>query len=146
MVHNADPTLHREHMARLIRENAMPPADGDSLKLAHDPRITRAGYVLRRTSLDELPQLINVLKGEMSLVGPRPAIPYEVANYSERHRQRLLAVPGLTGWWQVKGRNRVSFDESLSMDIYYIQNRCLVLDLKILMLTPWAVISGKGAG
>ena len=146
MRHNADPAIHREHMARLIREKSAPAEAGASLKLAHDPRITCVGRLLRRTSLDELPQLINVLEGEMSLVGPRPAIPYEVANYSEWHRQRLQALPGVTGWWQVKGRNRVSFDESVRLDIYYVEHRSLMLDLKILLLTPWAVISGRGAG
>ena len=144
---NCDDTLHRAHVAKLIHENTTVSGGQPSLKLAGDPRITGLGRLLRRTSLDELPQLFNVLKGDMSLVGPRPALPYEVALYKEWHRQRLLCVPGITGWWQVKGRCRVSFDEMVEMDIWYIEHRSLALDLKILfLLTPWAVISGKGAG
>ena len=143
---NSDPRLHREYMARLIKNNSDPASAGGSLKMANDRRITGLGRVLRKTSLDELPQLINVLKGDMSLVGPRPALPYEVELYQEWQRRRLEALPGLTGWWQVKGRSRVAFDEAVRMDIYYIDHRSLVLDLKILFLTPWAVISGRGAG
>lgn len=141
-----DDTLHRAHIAKLIRENTGVSSDGDSLKLTRDARITGLGHILRKTSLDELPQLFNVLKGDMSLVGPRPALPYEVALYHERHRQRLLAVPGITGWWQVKGRSRVTFDEMVAMDTWYIEHCSVMLDLKILLLTPWAVVSGRGAG
>jgi len=141
----ADQDAHRGHMERIIKEG-LAPAAGGSLKLQNDARITRLGRWLRRASLDELPQLYNVLKGDMSLVGPRPALPYEVELYQEWQRRRLEALPGLTGWWQVAGRNQVSFDESVRMDIYYIENRSLGLDLKILLLTPLAVFSGKGAG
>jgi lipopolysaccharide/colanic/teichoic acid biosynthesis glycosyltransferase len=144
---NCDDAVHRDYMAKLIHENIRPSEVCQSLKLERDPRITGLGRLLRRTSLDELPQLFNVLKGDMSLVGPRPALPYEVALYEERHRQRLLCRPGITGWWQVMGRNRVSFDEGVAMDIWYIQHRSLALDLRILfIMTPWAVISAKGAG
>ena len=143
---NSDPRLHREHMARLIKNNSPPAPECGSVKMANDRRITGLGHILRKTSLDELPQLINVLKGDMSLVGPRPALPYEVELYQEWHRRRLEALPGLTGWWQVKGRCRVTFDEAVRMDIYYVDHRSLALDLKILFLTPWAVISGRGAG
>ena len=143
---NNDDTIHRAHVARLIQENTGVTAGSRSVKLAKDPRITGLGRILRRSSLDELPQLFNVLKGDMSLVGPRPALPYEVALYNEWHRQRLLAVPGITGWWQVAGRCRVSFDEQVEMDVWYIEHRSLALDLKILLLTPWAVISCRGAG
>jgi lipopolysaccharide/colanic/teichoic acid biosynthesis glycosyltransferase len=144
---NCDDTLHRAHVAKLIHENTAVSGGQPSLKLARDPRITGLGRLLRRSSLDELPQLFNVLKGDMSIVGPRPALPYEVAMYEEWHRQRLQCVPGITGWWQVKGRSTVSFDEMVKMDIWYIRHRSLALDLKILfLLTPWAVISGKGAG
>ena len=143
---NSDPRLHREHMARLIRNNSAPAPECGSVKMANDRRITGLGRILRKTSLDELPQLINVLKGDMSLVGPRPALPYEVELYQEWHRRRLEALPGLTGWWQVKGRSRVAFDEAVRMDIYYVDHRSLALDLKILFLTPWTVISGRGAG
>jgi lipopolysaccharide/colanic/teichoic acid biosynthesis glycosyltransferase len=144
---NCDDALHRNYVAKLIQENTGVSGGQGTLKLVADPRITGLGRLLRRTSLDELPQLFNVLKGDMSLVGPRPALPYEVELYTERHRQRLYCVPGITGWWQVKGRSRVSFDEMVGMDVWYIHHRSLLLDLKIIFwLTPWAVISGKGAG
>ena len=150
MCHSADPEIHRQYVQRFM-QNQTP--DGLSLdgpnppifKLAQDPRVTRVGRLLRRTSLDELPQLINVLKGEMSLIGPRPALPYEVQEYQAWHKARLAALPGITGWWQVKGRSRVPFDEMVRMDIYYVEHRSLRLDLRILLLTPWAVISGEGA-
>jgi lipopolysaccharide/colanic/teichoic acid biosynthesis glycosyltransferase len=101
---------------------------------------------LRKTSLDELPQFINVMKGEMSLVGPRPPIPYELENYDIWHRRRILEVrPGITGLWQVNGRSRTSFDEMVRLDVRYIKERSLWLDLKILLQTPLAVFSGKGA-
>jgi lipopolysaccharide/colanic/teichoic acid biosynthesis glycosyltransferase len=104
------------------------------------------GKVLRRTSLDELPQFLNVLKGEMSLVGPRPPIPYELAAYQTWHRQRLLAVkPGITGLWQVMGRSSVRFDEMVRLDLRYASTWTPWLDLKILLRTPGAVIKGSGA-
>ena len=145
MRQNTDPSVHRQHMQTLIKDNVAAPAGG-SLKMCRDRRITGVGRILRKSSLDELPQLINVLNGDMSLVGPRPALPYEVELYQEWHMRRLMALPGLTGWWQVMGRNRVSFDESARMDIYYVEHKCLALDLKILLLTPWALITGRGAG
>jgi lipopolysaccharide/colanic/teichoic acid biosynthesis glycosyltransferase len=115
-------------------------------KLTKDPRVTRVGAFLRKTSLDELPQLCNVLKGEMSLVGPRPAIPYEVEAYSAWHRRRVLeAKPGITGLWQVKGRSRVSFDEMVRLDVRYASSRSLWLDIKTLAQTPAAVLFGQGA-
>jgi lipopolysaccharide/colanic/teichoic acid biosynthesis glycosyltransferase len=143
---NADPQAHVRHMQHLIRDNAAPASPCGSVKMAGDCRITGVGALLRRSSLDELPQLINVLKGDMSLVGPRPALPYEVNCYQEWHKRRLQALPGLTGWWQVKGRCRVSFDDGVAMDIYYVDHMSLALDLQVLLLTPWAVISGRGAG
>jgi len=120
---------------------------GDSeYKLTHDPRVTPIGRFLRKTSLDELPQFINVLKGEMSLVGPRPPIRYEVACYDAWHRDRLLvAMPGLTGLWQVKGRSKVPFDEMVRLDLRYAMSWSLWLDLKILLQTPFAVLRGEGA-
>ncbi len=149
---DSDPGMHREHVARLIRENVgVFQIDGDghstvSLKLENDPRITRVGKFIRKTSIDELPQLFNVLRGEMSLVGPRPPLPYEVELYKEWHKRRFEAIPGITGLWQVKGRNRVSFDEMVRMDLEYIEHQSFWLDLKILIQTPLAVVSGKGAG
>ena len=115
-------------------------------KLPMDERVTRVGKILRSTSMDELPQLINVLKGDMSLVGPRPPIPYEVAVYETWHRRRVLeAKPGITGLWQVTGRSRVKFDEMVRLDLRYSATWTPWLDIKILMQTPLAVIKGTGA-
>lgn len=115
-------------------------------KLTNDDRITRIGHVLRRTSLDELPQLWNVLRGDMSLVGPRPALPYEVQQYKPWHRRRVLeAKPGITGLWQVVGRSRTTFDEMVRLDLQYARTMSLWTDVKILLATPAAVITGKGA-
>jgi exopolysaccharide biosynthesis polyprenyl glycosylphosphotransferase len=147
---DADPKLHRAHVARLIQENvSLEQLGGNgngSLKMENDPRVTRVGWLIRKTSLDELPQLFNVLRGEMSLVGPRPPIAYEVELYQEWHMRRLDAIPGMTGLWQVKGRNRVSFDEMVRMDLEYIEKQSLWQDIKILLQTPLAVITGRGAG
>lgn len=120
-------------------------ADGPIFKIKNDPRLTRVGRILRRTSLDELPQLVNVLRGEMSLVGPRPPIPSEVEKYQEWHKKRLEAPPGMTGLWQVSGRSRLSFDEMVLLDVYYIENWSLWLDLKILLRTIPKVLLGEGA-
>jgi lipopolysaccharide/colanic/teichoic acid biosynthesis glycosyltransferase len=115
-------------------------------KLTNDKRITPVGKFLRRTSLDELPQLLNVLSGDMSLVGPRPPIPYELATYQTWHRRRVLEVkPGITGLWQVTGRSRVKFDEMVRLDLRYATSWTPWLDLKILLQTPLAVIRGSGA-
>ncbi|HEX2922959.1 MAG TPA: sugar transferase [Chloroflexota bacterium] len=143
---NADVSIHRDHVAALIAGHDQAPADGKSAKLERDPRITGIGRVLRKTSIDELPQLINVLRGEMSLVGPRPPIPYEVELYEEWYKRRFEALPGITGWWQVMGRNRVSFDDAMKLDIYYVDHMSLWFDLRILVLTPFAVLTGNGAG
>jgi lipopolysaccharide/colanic/teichoic acid biosynthesis glycosyltransferase len=121
------------------------PEEHQLRKLVHDPRVTRLGRFLRKTSLDELPQLWNVLKGEMSLVGPRPDLPYAVEHYRPWHFERLAAQPGMTGLWQVKGRSQVSFDEFVRMDIDYVRNQSLWLDLEILLLTIPAVVSRQGA-
>jgi len=107
--------------------------------------MTRVGRFLRRTSLDELPQLWNVLRGDMSIVGPRPNLPSEVAQYKEWHKQRLEVRPGLTGLWQVSGRSLLSFDETALLDIYYIENWSLWLDCKILLRTVPTVVTGEGA-
>ncbi|MFQ3567064.1 MAG: sugar transferase [Aggregatilineales bacterium] len=114
-------------------------------KLVNDTRVTRVGKVLRKTSLDELPQLWNVLIGDMSLVGPRPALAYEVDVYTAQHLRRLEAQPGLTGLWQVSARSSVDFDKMVDLDTWYIENQSLWLDLKILFMTPLAVLRGKGA-
>ncbi|HWS52748.1 MAG TPA: sugar transferase, partial [Pyrinomonadaceae bacterium] len=111
-------------------------------KMRADPRVTRVGRVLRRLSLDELPQLLNVLRGDMSVVGPRPPIPYEVEAYALRHRRRLDMKPGLTGLWQVSGRNRLSFEEMVRLDLYYIENWSLWLDLKIILRTLPVMLRG----
>ena len=112
-------------------------------KLANDSRITRIGAFLRKTSLDELPQFLNVLKGDMSLVGPRPPIPYELAAYQTWHRRRVLEVkPGITGLWQVTGRSRVKFDDMVRLDLRYATSWSPWMDLKILLRTPGAVIKG----
>ena len=122
-------------------------AGGDPrhFKLRDDPRRTRAGVWLRRTSLDELPNLINVARGEMSLVGPRAPTPQEVTHYEPWHRQRLNVLPGMTGLWQVSGRSEVPFDEMCLMDIYYIENWSLTLDVQILFRTILSVMMGDGA-
>ena len=115
-------------------------------KLTSDPRVTPLGRFLRKTSLDELPQFVNVLRGDMSLVGPRPPIPYEFACYAPWHRRRLLEVaPGITGLWQVTGRSRTTFDDMVRLDLAYVRRQSLWLDLKILLKTPLAVVSGGGA-
>lgn len=143
MYHGNDPTRHRAYYAQLIRGDAR--AERGVYKLAHDPRITPVGRVLRHFSVDEFPQLINILRGEMSLVGPRPAIPYEVDAYGPRERGRLRVAPGLTGLWQVSGRCTLSFQEMIDLDLAYISDWSLLLDVLILLKTPWAVVSGKGA-
>lgn len=121
--------------------------DGNEIlfKKRDDPRVTRVGRVLRRYSLDELPQLFNVLRGDMSLVGPRPPLPSEVAKYESDAVRRLRVKPGLTGLWQVSGRSNLSWEESLRLDLRYVDNWSLVLDLQILARTARAVLSGSGA-
>ena len=120
-------------------------ADGPLFKIRNDPRLTRVGRILRRFSLDELPQLVNVLRGEMSLVGPRPALPEEVAHYEPWHHKRLTVTPGITGLWQISGRSDLSFDEMMLLDVYYVENWSLLLDVRILILTIPKVIMGEGA-
>jgi lipopolysaccharide/colanic/teichoic acid biosynthesis glycosyltransferase len=145
-----DPGVHREYVTKLIAgqaEREVAAGDGVAVyKLANDSRITRIGKFLRRSSLDELPQLLNVLKGEMSLVGPRPAIPYELAAYETWHRRRVLEVkPGITGSWQVNGRSRVKFDEMVRLDLQYAKRWSPWTDINILFRTPRAVFKGDGA-
>jgi lipopolysaccharide/colanic/teichoic acid biosynthesis glycosyltransferase len=147
---NNDASVHKAFVKQLIAGNA-PSQSGNGngngvYKLTRDSRITRIGGFLRRTSLDELPQFINVLKGEMSLVGPRPAIAYEVEAYDIWHRRRVLeAKPGITGLWQVNGRSRIKFDDMVRLDLRYAKTWSPWMDLKILLRTPVAVVFGDGA-
>ena len=144
MLLNNDEKIHKEYMQRLIGQK-VPGADkaGRIFKIVDDPRVTPIGRLLRRTSLDELPQFFNVLKGDMSLVGPRPPIPYEFVHYKYWHRRRVVEVrPGITGLWQVMGRSKTTFDEMVRLDIQYIKKQSLWLDLKILLRTPRALIKG----
>ncbi|MFL5735304.1 MAG: sugar transferase [Chloroflexia bacterium] len=146
MFHQADNSRHEEYIKAWIAGRAE--ADNGTetkFKLTNDPRITRVGRIIRKSSLDELPQLINVLKGEMSLVGPRPVPTYEVAEYEEWHCERLAALPGMTGIWQVKGRSQVPFEEQVRMDIEYVRNQSPWLDLQLMLLTIPAVLTGRGA-
>lgn len=118
---------------------------GAMFKMKDDPRVTKVGRFIRKTSIDELPQLINVLKGEMSLVGPRPPLPREVEKYKDYHKQRLLVKPGCTGLWQVSGRSNVGFEEMVELDLEYIENRSAFFDLKIILRTVLILLLGKGA-
>ena len=146
-----DPEIHKAYVAGLIcagRESEEKDANGSghTYKITNDPRITSLGRILRKSSMDELPQLINVLRGHMSLVGPRPAIPYECQNYDVWHRRRVMEMkPGITGLWQVEGRSALPFDDSVRLDIRYVQKWSLWLDLKIIFRTPFAVASCRGA-
>ncbi|MGA8764164.1 MAG: sugar transferase [Candidatus Sulfotelmatobacter sp.] len=145
-----DASTHKEYVTQLIAGKAKRNASNGNgegvFKLTQDPRITPVGAFLRRTSLDELPQFINVMKGEMSLVGPRPPVPYEVEVYDFWHRRRLLeAKPGITGLWQVSGRSRVKFDDMVRLDLRYARTCSPWVDLKILLRTPGAVVLGEGA-
>jgi lipopolysaccharide/colanic/teichoic acid biosynthesis glycosyltransferase len=144
MYQGNDVKMHQEFVTRFIRGELVPVST--HFKLTSDPRVTRLGVVLRKTSLDELPQFLNVLLGDMSLVGPRPPIPYELESYQLWHRRRVTDVkPGITGLWQVTGRSRVTFDEMVRLDLRYARSWSLWLDLRILLVTPRAVLSGTGA-
>lgn len=127
---------------KLLKKNDV---EGAMFKIKDDPRITRVGRVIRKYSLDELPQLYNVLRGDMSLVGPRPSLPREVVKYTDYDRQRLTVVPGVTGLWQISGRNELGFAEMVALDIHYINNACISEDLKILFKTVLVVIHPTGA-
>lgn len=146
MYKDNDPTKHRDYIVKYISEQQNAAVEPGVFKLKNDLRITPVGRWLRKTSLDELPQLINVLKDDMSLVGPRPPIPYECDLYDIWHRRRLLSCkPGITGLWQVMGRSRTTFDGMVRLDLKYINEWSLGLDLKILLKTPGAVFGGNGA-
>lgn len=131
-----------EMLAKLAKLNEM---DGPAFKIKNDPRITKVGRFIRRTSLDELPQLFNIFLGDMTIVGPRPPLVSEVAQYTEHQRQRLLVKQGLTCYWQCSGRNNISFDEWVELDLKYIRERSLWTDIKIILKTVPAVLSGDGA-
>jgi lipopolysaccharide/colanic/teichoic acid biosynthesis glycosyltransferase len=145
---NADPGIHQRYFTSFIQSSqSNGQSDGHAVfKIVDDPRVTSIGNFLRKSSLDEFPQFWNVLIGEMSLVGPRPPLPYEVAQYKRWHRRRVLdAKPGITGLWQVTGRSRTTFDEMVRLDLRYARSWSVWMDLKILLATPQAVLSGKGA-
>jgi exopolysaccharide biosynthesis polyprenyl glycosylphosphotransferase len=146
MYTDARDKVHRQLMEKVIQNGEAGESDknGPVYKLKNDPRITPLGRFLRRFSVDELPQLLNVIKGDMSLVGPRPAVPYEVKQYRDRHRRRLEALPGITGLWQVSGRNRLSFEEMVELDIHYIENWSPGLDTRIFFKTIAAVLFSRG--
>jgi exopolysaccharide biosynthesis polyprenyl glycosylphosphotransferase len=137
MVTNADKILDS-----LMHRNE---TTGPMFKLKDDPRVTKMGKFIRKTSIDELPQLWNVIMGEMSLVGPRPPLPREVKDYTEYARQRLLVTPGCTGLWQVSGRSNIGFDEMVELDLLYIENRSIFLDIKIILKTFAVIVNSKGA-
>jgi len=143
MYYGSDESAHRAYYQQLVDGSARPV--GRSFKLEDDPRVTPIGRVLRRYSLDEFPQLFNVLRGDMSLVGPRPPIPYEVDMYGSRELQRLAVRPGITGLWQVSGRSNLDFQAMIDLDLTYISEWSLTRDLQILLRTPWAVLSAHGA-
>ncbi len=144
---NSDHKIHQQYVEDFIQSSGKSESRKNVVfKIVNDPRVTRLGHFLRRSSLDEFPQFWNVLTGEMSLVGPRPPLPYEVARYKGWHRRRVLeAKPGITGLWQVTGRSSTTFDEMVRLDLRYAKNYSVWTDLKILLATPRAVISGKGA-
>jgi lipopolysaccharide/colanic/teichoic acid biosynthesis glycosyltransferase len=146
---NNDPGLHRDYVTQLIAGGDVARSDAANrrvFKIVEDPRITRVGRILRKSSLDELPQFLNVFKGEMSLIGPRPPLPYEFERYKVWHRRRIMEVkPGISGLWQVSGRSKTTFDEMVRLDLQYARTWSIWLDLKILLQTPSAVISGDGA-
>jgi lipopolysaccharide/colanic/teichoic acid biosynthesis glycosyltransferase len=143
MYHGASAEVHQTYYRALMQGTAQ--ATGNTFKLRNDSRITPVGRVLRRLSLDELPQLLNVLRGEMSLVGPRPPLPYEVAEYGPRELGRLSVPPGLTGLWQVSGRAILNFHQMIALDLAYVEHWSLWLDLEILLRTPLVVLTGRGA-
>ena len=146
MFADCDDRIHGDFVTRLLNAEDAPPNGLDGIfKLENDPRVTKLGRFLRRTSLDELPQLFNVLRGHMSLVGPRPSLPWEVELYKEHHRLRFQVKPGMTGLWQVRGRSLLSMEQALDLDVAYVLRRTLRLDLWILLMTLPVVLRGEGA-
>jgi len=145
MFSSAEQARHRDHARELIRGDAPPTQPGEKVwvPIAADPRVTRLGAFLRRSHLDELPQLINIVRGEMSLVGPRPPIPYEVEVYEPWHLRRLSVIPGLTGLWQATAWGRISFDEGVALDLEYVDRRSFGVDLRLLGRTLWQIATGR---
>ena len=141
---DGDHSIHKKFVSKLIK-GEIDRKNASVLKITDDPRVTRVGKIIRRLSLDELPQLFNVLKGEMSLVGPRPCLPYEYELYKDWHKKRNSVPPGITGLWQVAGRSEVSFEEMILLDLYYIYNRNILMDLSILFETIFVVLRMQGA-
>jgi len=140
-------SVHRQYVQRWISDGRNANADGNGgtvFKLANDSRVTRVGRILRKFSLDELPQIFNVVRGDMSLIGPRPALPYELEHYQDWHRRRLEGMPGITGLWQVSGRNQVSFDEMVKLDVKYLEDWSLTTDIGILFRTIPVLLRGEG--
>jgi lipopolysaccharide/colanic/teichoic acid biosynthesis glycosyltransferase len=142
---NGNGNGHSHHAEANGNGHARESAGTTVYKMTRDPRITRVGQMLRRTSLDELPQILNVLRGEMSLVGPRPPVLYELEHYQDWHKRRLTAKPGITGLWQVSGRSSVPFDEMVQLDLYYIDHRSTLMDLWIMARTLPVMVKGDGA-
>jgi lipopolysaccharide/colanic/teichoic acid biosynthesis glycosyltransferase len=142
-----DDTIHREAVKRYMNGDTLndhDKAETTLYKLVDDPRVTPVGHIIRKFSIDELPQFFNVLRGEMSLVGPRPPLPYETEKYSSRDRLRLRGKPGITGYWQVYGRSRVTFDEMVEMDVKYLHQQSILQDVRLIVLTVPVVILGRG--
>ncbi len=145
MVDKADETVHQAAIKRLWAGERLSDSPDRAYKMSGDSRVTRVGRWLRQTSLDELPQLVNVLKGEMSIVGPRPIIPYEFELLQEWHLERHTVLPGITGLWQVRGRSRVGMEEMLALDVEYARTWSFLGDLQLIMLTIPAILTGRGA-
>jgi lipopolysaccharide/colanic/teichoic acid biosynthesis glycosyltransferase len=143
MYENSDQSLHKQHIDAFA-SGMLDISKG--VKIKEDPRVTRVGRILRKTSLDELPQIINVLNGTMTIVGPRPLPVYEVEHFNLWHDERLNILPGITGYWQVYGRSAVSFNDQLRYDIHYVKNMSFWLDIKLIIRTFWVVFTEKGAG
>ncbi len=145
MVANASPEAHRNYIAQLAEEDVAGGGGAGMRKLTADPRVTRVGAFIRRTSIDEWPQLLNVLAGDMSLVGPRPAIEYELEFYRPEHFERFNVRPGMTGLWQVSGRNQIGLSGMLDLDVEYARHHGFLRDLRIMLRTPTAVLKSRTA-
>ena len=141
---DADESVHRDYVLSMVRDTPGGAKHGDAYKLTGDARVTRVGALLRKTSLDELPQFLNVLVGDMSVVGPRPPLPYEVEHYAQWQMERLTARPGITGLWQVSGRNRLSYVDMCRLDVEYLRRWSIARDVAIIVRTPWVMLRNSG--